>query len=70
MEADDIQFINLKDVMKITSVSRSTIYAWMNRGYFPRAVAVGPRAMRFRLQDIKCWGEDPVKWRKENATDI
>ena len=64
------QFISIKDVMKITGSAKSTIYSWVQQGYFPKPVATGPKSSRFRLQDVKCWGEDPVKWRKENATDI
>lgn len=68
-EISEIQFIDLKDVKKIACVSRSTIYAWMNRGYFPKSVAIGPRAMRFRLQDVRDWCEDPAKWREEHTHD-
>ena len=69
-DMDDIRLISMKDVRRITGVSRGTIYRWMNLYYFPKSVAIGPNSIRFRLQDVRCWREDPIKWRKENATDI
>ena len=70
IEVEDIWLISLKDVIRITGVSRATIYRWMNLYYFPKSVAIGPNSIRFRLRDVRFWCEDPVKWRKENATDI
>ncbi|WP_409565735.1 helix-turn-helix transcriptional regulator [Methylobacterium sp. E-045] len=35
------------------SISNSTMYAWISRNYLPRPCRIGPRAVRFRVQDIR-----------------
>jgi prophage regulatory protein len=47
----------------LAGVSRSTIYAWMQRGEFPRPVKLGTRLVRWRLSDIDAW----VKARETKA---
>jgi predicted DNA-binding transcriptional regulator AlpA len=34
------------------SISNSTMYAWCASGYLPPMIAIGPRARRFRAEDI------------------
>ena len=34
------------------SISNSTLHLWQNEGYFPKSVKIGPRAVRFRVEDI------------------
>ena len=43
------------EVERLTSLSRSTIYAAMDKGDFPHPVKVGKRAVRWRLSDIEDW---------------
>ena len=43
------------DVENITGLSRSTIYAWMERGEFPKPVALGARLVGWRESDIEAW---------------
>ena len=40
-------------VKKRYSISNSTMYAWIARNYFPAPVKIGPRAVRFRVEDIR-----------------
>lgn len=63
-------FINISDVMKITGSAKSTIYSWVKSGFFPKPVATGPNSSRFRLQEIREWCADPVKWREECALSV
>ena len=42
-------------VENITGLSRSTIYAWMERGEFPKPVALGARLVGWRESDIEAW---------------
>lgn len=35
------------------SISNSTLHLWQNEGYFPRSVKIGPRAVRFRVEDLR-----------------
>lgn len=45
------------DVEKMVGLSRSAIYAAMDRNDFPRPIKVGLRAVAWRLSDIERWLE-------------
>ena len=47
------RLLALPDVLDATGVSRSTIYAWVAEGRFPRAVAAGARASRWRQSEVE-----------------
>jgi prophage regulatory protein len=36
-------------------IARSTIYAWMNDGLFPRPVKLGPRMVAWSLEELEAW---------------
>lgn len=35
------------------SISNSTMYAWISRNMLPRPYRVGPRAVRFRVEELR-----------------
>lgn len=43
------------DVERRTGLSRSTIYAMMNRGEFPRPIQLSARAVGWMASDIDAW---------------
>lgn len=45
------------DVEARTGLARSTIYAWMAAGTFPRPVALGARLVGWRESEIQAWLE-------------
>lgn len=49
------QLINLKEVMAITGIARSTIYKKMDEGTFPKGLKVSDACVRWRQSDIKEW---------------
>ena len=44
-------------VEKITGLSKSSIYAMVADGSFPRPIRLGKRAVAWREQDIREWME-------------
>lgn len=46
-----------RDVQRMTGLSRSTIYAMMAEGTFPKPVKLGARAVGWREADILAWIE-------------
>ncbi len=46
-----------KQVEEVTGLSRSTIYARMNAGTFPKAISLGPRSVGWLESDIQHWIE-------------
>ena len=43
------------DVERMTGLSRSTLYAMMTAGEFPRPVKLGRRAVGWRGSDVAAW---------------
>ena len=40
-------------VKKRYAISNSTMYSWISRNFLPAPVKIGPRAVRFRAEDIQ-----------------
>lgn len=49
------RLLRVAAVLDIIGVSRSALYEWMNAGWFPRPIRVGPRTVRWRSEDIEAW---------------
>lgn len=52
---DGRELLRLAEVCKLLGLSRSTIYAAVANGKFPRAVRIGVRAVRWRSADVSTW---------------
>ena len=51
----DIRMLKLEEVMKITGLGRSTLYALVKSGSFPKQVQLGPRAVRWDSRAVERW---------------
>ena len=49
------QILRRKQVERLTGMSRSTIYLWIQQGTFPRPVSLGPRAVGWVEHEIQEW---------------
>lgn len=49
------QIIRLPEVGNMTGLSRSTIYARMTEGQFPKSIPLGGRLVGWRRSDIQSW---------------
>lgn len=57
--SDPVQMLNLKQVMKITTLSKSTIYALIHEKKFPRQVRLTPGGSVAWVQsEIHAWIEE------------
>jgi predicted DNA-binding transcriptional regulator AlpA len=62
-EATHLEFLSLKDVLKIsTKNSSTTIYTWMKKGEFPVPVQILNRKVGWFLHEIEAW----IAWRKKH----
>ncbi len=52
-----ISLIKLPMVLKLTGLGKSNLYQKMQRGIFPRPVALGERAVAWRSDEIQKWIE-------------
>jgi len=49
------RILRCKDVMSLTGLSRSTIYAMMSEGTFPPSIKLSKRAVGWRETAIREW---------------
>ena len=49
------RYIGLKEVLALTGISRSTLYAKMEAGSFPSQCKVGPRMSRWWQHEVVAW---------------
>lgn len=49
------QYLTLKDVLARYNTSKSAWYRWMNDGFAPKPVKLGPRCVRWKLVDLVKW---------------
>jgi len=50
-----MRVIKLKDVINTTGLSRSSIYAYMAKGVFPKPIQLGPRAVAWVEEEVQSW---------------
>jgi prophage regulatory protein len=51
----ELQILRLPEVKQITGLGRTCIYQMMADDMFPRSVSLSPRAVGWRIGDIKSW---------------
>jgi predicted DNA-binding transcriptional regulator AlpA len=56
-------FYRMADVLRITALSRSSLYRRIAAGDFPAPVSLGGRAKGWRRAALLKWIEDPVGYR-------
>ena len=52
------RFLRVRDVLEMTGMSRSFIYAQMAEGTFPKQIQLGPRAIVWNEREVVQWMED------------
>ncbi|AKS24226.1 MAG: transcriptional regulator [Leptospirillum sp. Group II 'C75'] len=50
-----MRIVRLKELVKISGLSRSTIYDQVKSGTFPQPVKLGARAIGWILSDVENW---------------
>ena len=53
--APNIKLIRLKNVIDTTGLARSTIYKYIDKGIFPKAVTLGGRAVAWVESEVQEW---------------
>lgn len=49
--------LSLSDVIRLTSLSKTTIYRLIKAGEFPKAIKITARRVAWRAAEINCWLE-------------
>lgn len=63
-------FYRLTDVVRITALSRSSIYRRIAAGEFPPQVSLGGRATGWRREALEAWISDPSGFRPLAACEV
>ncbi|HIF5822074.1 TPA: AlpA family transcriptional regulator [Vibrio parahaemolyticus] len=58
-----MQLINLKEVIYLTGLKRSSIYKFMDEGHFPQSVSIGGRSVMWDESDINQWIREKIRQR-------
>jgi len=53
--ASELQFYRVNELTKILSVSRASIYNWLNKGTFPKPIKISDSVTVWRKSDIEDW---------------
>lgn len=64
-QPEDYPFLDIKQVMKATSLSRSSIYRGVKAGTFPVPVALTTGRVAWRAADVAKWIDAPLEWGAE-----
>ena len=62
----DPHLLHVREVCRLTSLSRRTVYRLMEAGDFPRPVQISPGRVAWRTEDVEAWclerrqGENPM----------
>ena len=60
MNKTSTAFLKLPQVMSVTGLSKSTIYARIAEGAFPKQIPLGPRLVVWVESDIQNWIAEQV----------
>jgi prophage regulatory protein len=52
---DNIRLVSLNDAARMTSLSRSMLNRYREKGLFPAAVSLGERRIAFVRQEVEAW---------------
>ncbi|MEI6729748.1 MAG: AlpA family transcriptional regulator [Pseudomonadota bacterium] len=51
------KILKLPDVINLTALSRSSIYAFIQKGIFPKPIRLGERSVGWKSDEITTWIE-------------
>ena len=57
-------FLRIHEVIRLTGLSKTTLWRRMKEGTFPAAVKLGPRSTGWRALELAKWAENPASYRQ------
>ncbi|WP_380872166.1 hypothetical protein ACFB49_31180 [Sphingomonas sp. DBB INV C78] len=61
------RFLRLPTVLERTGLSRSTLYRKIERGTFPKGVAISTRCTGWRESSVAAWMRNPIYYHVDDA---
>lgn len=62
--------IRLPEVLRLTGLSRTSVYELEGGGLFPSRVPIGPRAVAWPRDAVVQWCEAKIRAARENAAEL
>jgi prophage regulatory protein len=56
------RLLKIAEVAQIVGLGHASIYRYMSEKRFPGSVKVGFRSVRWRIEDVLAWRDDPKGW--------
>ena len=69
-DATQLSILRRKQVQARTGLSRSTIYAFIKAGSFPKSVPLGPRAVGWLESEVSNWIAGRLDKARGNSKDV
>lgn len=66
----NFRFLNLREVIELTSLSKTSIYRYMAEGSFPRNVSLGGRSVAWVSTEIEDWMRERMEARYESCAEL
>jgi prophage regulatory protein len=63
------QLLTIRDVQRITTLSRASIYRFMAAGRFPKPIEISSHRRAWHLSEIAAWNESPLDWGRDPWDD-
>ncbi|MCG6340598.1 AlpA family transcriptional regulator [Vibrio fluvialis] len=63
MQNESIRLITLREVIALTSLSRSSIYKYISENKFPQRISAGERSVRWVESEVQEWISNKVSQR-------
>ena len=60
LQSNNIQFYRLSQLKKQLSVSRSSIWAWVKEGTFPKPIKLGKNCTAWNADDVHAWVQSRI----------
>lgn len=54
---EPVEFITIKDVVRMTSLSKPVVYRMIRRDEFPRQVPLSPRRVGWVRSEVEAWAK-------------
>lgn len=63
------RFMREKEVLSVTSLSRTTLWREIKRGKFPKSVVISAGRVGWRESAIEAWQKNPQNWQASAKTE-
>jgi prophage regulatory protein len=69
LETED-RILRIGTVLKMTGLSRSTLYRKVQRGEFPKQIKLSERCAGWRQSSVRTWMRNPMFYRVDDNHDF